>query len=93
MWLTRYELGKAKYRKLYTKDTKYIFKNKYANSVYVFDKDIICVISEVYYSDRPMKFRAHIKGNRLAITDEDLDVLKLKCMIRMNELNIIEGII
>ena len=91
MWLTRYELGKAKYRKLYTKDTKYIFKG--SNSVYILKDKIICHIDEVFYSNRPMRFRAHIKGSRLAIWDEDLDVLKLKCMIRMNELNIIEGII
>jgi hypothetical protein len=91
MWLTGKELGKAKYRKLYTKDTKHIFK--WSNSVYISGGDIICHIDEVFYSNRPMRFRAHIKGNRLAIWDEDLDVLRLKCMIRMNELNIIEGII
>jgi hypothetical protein len=90
MWLTKKELGRAKYRRLYTEDTKHIFKG--SNSVYILKDEIICVIDEMFYSNRPVRFKAYIKRNNLAIWDDDLDVLKLKCMIRMNQLNLTEGL-
>tara|TARA_B100001287_G_C22448413_1_gene419282 strand:- start:367 stop:663 length:297 start_codon:yes stop_codon:yes gene_type:complete len=97
MWLTKKDFKKAKYREIYKKDKEFI--SQICDLVYLINGAMECIITDLErFSDSnslfnyEKRFRASLTCQEKDIYDQDLDVLKLKCMIKMKEAGLINKI-
>ena len=95
MWLAKKDFKKAKYRKIYNKDKNFI--SQICDFVYLIDESMECIITDLYRfefnsSELRGRFRASLTCCNKDIWDDDLDVLKLKCMIKMIESGLINSL-
>ena len=53
--------------------------------IYIENEKIVATVRRIKYSDNKYIYKARIMPHQTPITDEDPDVLKLKCMIKMGK--------
>ena len=94
MWLTKKDFKKVKYRKIYSENKNFI--SQICDFVYLIDESMECIITDLYRfeitSELRGRFRASLTCCSKDIWDNDLDVLKLKCMIKMVESGLINSL-
>ena len=88
MWLNKRETDKWLKKKdiwcLLCKKAQCMLPGCVSYSLYIKEEEILCWIKP----GRGTLYRADIKGFRVLVADNDLDVLKLKCAIILEDMNL-----